>query len=484
MNAIIRSFSNRTLFQSVMLTVVAFLLINAGLALTASAGQAAKVAIEPGGILVTPMVPGVTFMMFRVADPQGLLIFDKSSNGIPIKWSPPAEAQEGTYTWEVRVGFGERNRTRDNGHQTDPPSMPWRQSGTVFIKGGGIVPPSLEETSILKNIFSVASAKFAKLMDLLVTSAYADVLHYDDVIITGSLGVGSDSADGQNFGFDTIQLKENNLRIYFDDTSNTSSFPSNDWRIIINDNTDGGASYFAIEDSTAGRVPFKIEAGAPANSLYIEDYGHIGIGTALPAVELHIADSDTPSVRLEQDQSGGWAPQTWDLAGNETNFFIRDVTNGSKLPFKIKPGAPTDSLFIKNDGKVGVGTGTPTEALHVEGNAYVSANLELGSSRAYKESIHPLGATEAIKTLMELQPVKYRYKSDPDEESLGFIAEDVPDLVATNNRKTLSPMDLVALLTRVLQEQEKVIEGLSQKVIDLEKEIKFGAQDTSYGKDL
>ena len=37
---------------------------------------------------------------------------------------------------------------------------------------------------------------------------------------------------------------------------------------------------------------------------------------------------------------------------------------------------------------------------------------------------------------------------------MGFIAEDVPDLVATKDRKGLSPMDIVAVLTKVLQEQQ------------------------------
>jgi len=83
-------------------------------------------------------------------------------------------------------------------------------------------------------------------------------------------------------------------------------------------------------------------------------------------VELHIVDGDSPTVRLEQDGSSGWTPQTWDLVGNETNFFIRDVTNGSKLFFRVQPGAPSDALTIKNDGKIGMGTWTPAAKLEVE----------------------------------------------------------------------------------------------------------------------
>jgi len=484
----IRLFSSQKLvLQNLLPAVLAILLTCLGLTTTGSAGQVADVTVGSGGIQVTAATSEVTYMMLRVADPQGEVISEQSTNGSPIKWSPPEGAQDGIYTYEVRVGFGVRNRTRDEAQQPAQDIRPWRQSGTVFVTGGAILPPSETETGLLEDIFSVASAAFAKLMDLLVPPAYADVVHPDDVIIQGSLGVGSDSVNGQNFGFDTIILRENNLRFFFDDTSSTSSFPRNDWRIIINDSTNGGASYFAIEDSTAGRVPFKIEAGAPANSLYIEDYGRIGIGTALPAMELHIADSDTPSVRLEQDWTGGWTPQTWDVAGNESNFFIRDATNGSKLPFRIQPNTPDNTLCLRNIegvGRVGIGTWEPQEKLHVEGNAFILGNLEVGSSREYKENIRTLQAKEAIDVLRDLRPVRFNYKIDPNEESIGFIAEEVPDLVATNSRKSLSTMDVVAVLAKVTQEQQKVIEQLSHKIVALEKELKAVSRGNSSGNAL
>jgi len=48
---------------------------------------------------------------------------------------------------------------------------------------------------------------------------------------------------------------------------------------------------------------------------------------------------------------------------------------------------------------------------------------------------------------------------------VGFIAEDVPDLVATEDRKG---MDVVAVLTKVVQDQQKTIEEFSRKVSALE----------------
>ena len=72
-----------------------------------------------------------------------------------------------------------------------------------------------------------------------------------------------------------------------------------------------------------------------------------------------------PTLRLEQDGSSGFSPQTWDVAGNEANFFIRDATNGSKLPFRIRPNAPTDSIYVAADGNIGLGTASPDEALDI-----------------------------------------------------------------------------------------------------------------------
>ena len=76
-------------------------------------------------------------------------------------------------------------------------------------------------------------------------------------------------------------------------------------------------------------------------------------------LDLHARTGNTPGLRLEQDNSGGFTAQTWDMAANEANFFIRDVTGGSRLPFRIRPGAPTSSIDIAASGNVGIGTGAP-----------------------------------------------------------------------------------------------------------------------------
>ena len=68
-----------------------------------------------------------------------------------------------------------------------------------------------------------------------------------------------------------------------------------------------------------------------------------------------------------------------------------------------------------------------------------------------------------------LNPVTFEYKAEPNETYAGFIAEDVPELVATNNRKNLVSMDIVAVLTKVLQQQQKTIKALGDRIQKLEK---------------
>jgi hypothetical protein len=92
----------------------------------------------------------------------------------------------------------------------------------------------------------------------------------------------------------------------------------------------------------------------------------VGFRTSTPVLDLHVATSNTPALRLEQNNSGGFTAQTWDIAGNEANFFVRDVTGGSRLPFRIRPGAPTSSIDISASGKVGIGTASPTQELTVK----------------------------------------------------------------------------------------------------------------------
>jgi len=197
-----------------------------------------------------------------------------------------------------------------------------------------------------------------------------DFVIADDLIVQGSACVGLDCVNGEVFGFDTIRLKENNTRIQFDDTSG-AGFPTNNWQIRANSSAGGGESFLGFLDqgaagnSESGTLVFMVSAGAPANSLKVDSTGRVGLRTATPVLDIHTNTGNTPAIRLEQNNGSGFTAQTWDVASNEANFFVRDVTSGSRLPFRIRPGAPTSSIDIAANGFVGIGTASPQKPLHV-----------------------------------------------------------------------------------------------------------------------
>jgi hypothetical protein len=62
-------------------------------------------------------------------------------------------------------------------------------------------------------------------------------------------------------------------------------------------------------------------------------------------------------------------------------------------------------------------------------------------------------------------------KANKTDQHVGFIAEDVPDLVATPDRKGMSAMDVTAVLTKVVQEQQNLIQEYKKIISDLQERM-------------
>ena len=310
--------------------------------------------------------------VLTVSVPDGSVVRSEFAAGTAPTFSAfgadGATRPEGVYNWELRLEpvvpadvqrklAGARARGDEAAAQriqrANGLDRTLVQAGSFSLRDGSFVADDLVEPRS-----PAAASKLGS-----VTAA--DQVIPDDLIVQGSECVGLDCVNNENFGFDTIRLKENNLRIHFDDTSTQAGFPANDWRLIANDSASGGSSKFSIEDSTSAKTPFTITAGAATNSIFVDSTGRVGLRTSTPVLDLHINTSNTPAIRLEQNNSGGFTAQTWDIGANEANFFVRDVTGGSRLPFRIRPGAPTSSIDISADGDVGIGTASPTAKVHV-----------------------------------------------------------------------------------------------------------------------
>jgi len=225
----------------------------------------------------------------------------------------------------------------------------------------------------------------------------------------------------------------------------------------------------------------------------VQDGGNVGIGTNAPAAKLHVAGSaqfdgnvsfltgimslgetkgTLPTDTVPKGSTGGWLVDSGETYVNiQDNLVVRqDAVFSDDIFVLDKVDAAqiyTKSLNVNGHEIV---KNLMADALQMASGARVTAGGVWvdASSRDLKENVQSLSLSDALNVLKGLNPVTYNYKVDKDEQYVGFIAEDVPALVAQSDRRNLSPMDLVAVLTRVVQDQQKEIEILKKKIFELD----------------
>ncbi|HEY4640805.1 MAG TPA: tail fiber domain-containing protein [Thermoanaerobaculia bacterium] len=319
------------------------------------------------------------------------------------------------------------------------------QSGSFAIMKGAILSPNRPEKPRMK--------------------VAPDTFFSDFVSAAGGLCGGADCTSTEVMGLATIKGKANNVRLKFEDTSTSAGFPTTDWQISANDTFSGGLNKLFVEDLTAATTPFTIEGAAPTNTLYVDSTGRVGIRTSTPGKTLHLADSVVPTIRMENTTS---PLENWDISASNSNFIVRDV-NHEGDPFIIRVTAPTNTLVLDSTGRIGLGVASPLYQIHHSSGARLDTGVWVdASSRKVKQDIHALDSKSAFDALQALQPVTFEYKANPSDTHVGFIAEDVPELVATPDRTGIAPMDIVGVLTKVVKEQQKTIEELRTRLDRLE----------------
>lgn len=143
-------------------------------------------------------------------------------------------------------------------------------------------------------------------------------------------------------------------------------------------------------------------------------------------------------------------------------FFAGDTVNDS-TPF-----------VINNIGRVGIGTTSPAEKLHINGNVQADAFL-YASDKNLKTDIQPLFSKDALEKILNLQGVSFKWKKD-GTSSIGVIAQDlekvVPELVSTDPNtelKSVQYANLAALLIEAVKEQQQQIKRLEAEIEELKK---------------
>lgn len=155
----------------------------------------------------------------------------------------------------------------------------------------GIPSPALGlmvfQTDGLSGFYYHNGSQWVLLGDEITQVGVANIF-FEDVVVDGSLCIGTDCNSTESFGFATIKLKENNTRIEFRDTSTDPGDPDNDWMLEANESPNGGLNAFFLTDLTNNQRPFLVSANAGNNAFYVDADGDAGIGLNNPMHKLHV----------------------------------------------------------------------------------------------------------------------------------------------------------------------------------------------------
>ncbi|MEZ6064282.1 MAG: tail fiber domain-containing protein [Planctomycetaceae bacterium] len=273
--------------------------------------------------------------------------------------------------------------------------------------------------------------------------------------------------------------------VNFDDTDVAGS----DWTLF------GDTLGFDVVDETTGNLVFSINpGGAPNGSLFINANGNVGVGSISPIdtqadFPLHVVRLSPVPTRIAQFTET--KPNGTSVVGFENNAPVstanqcgfdfalqssttqrvagrfvcsvldtNDPTRTGIFQFRVaNGGALTESMRITGN-RVSIGTSNASDLLRVGNATCNGTTFNNACSRKLKQDIIELSSDAAKNAVMSLAPVTYAYKQEPGDLRVGFIAEDAPELVAMPDHETLSSMDIVAALTKVVQDQERELETL------------------------
>jgi len=250
---------------------------------------------------------------------------------------------------------------------------------------------------------------------------------------------------------------------------------------------DGSANpVFTVDDTGTTSI-----SGTDANNAFqYKIIGHTG-GSSHTQTATDLADSRltvmaaeaadfAPRLQMTGPQDVATAVQGWmifDYGSGiynlpDARFVLRhfDGTGKDGYAYIMQAvGRQSVSFPVSN---VGIGTTTPTHLIELAGGAYSDgATWVNASSRALKKDIKEVSAEEALQTVESLKPVSFVYKEGNQDMHVGFIAEDVPEMVATDDRKGLESMDIAAVLTKVVQEQQRMLKEQQETMKQLQGKI-------------
>ena len=309
-----------------------------------------------------------------ISGPGGLYWTRSLEPGDPVLFEPvDAKGQglpDGSYVYELRA------TPRRNGTKRLPLVEELVQSGSFAVQEGAllVLPPDRDSPT------PHGSREAA-------TYVQKDTIVSGDLIVDGNACIGEACASGD--GGPPLRLKAQSTQLLFQNVSQISH--SRDWALQANDFI-GGSDRFFLLDVDAATVPFAVHGAAPDSSLVISSSGRVGVGTVTPATQLDVKVSaaGAATARLQNTSSTGYSGTEYlDNSGNVDLFFGVDNANSTTRLNSVNNNPialftnSTERMRVTSGGDIGIGTTSPSGALHVVRNTApnVGTLLQLSNNK-------------------------------------------------------------------------------------------------------
>jgi len=481
-----------------------------------------------------PITAQVNNMSISIVSDDGGTSISTQTDGSDFVWSPgPADA-DGSYRYEVTVAAGDEEAGTDEASRTfgeftvsngmvyaAQPEPENQVDDPVDQQGTWEAPGVVEQVAVylLDMLVPEAAAADSTITDVSPQLNFVDTSPSTcgafiqpscptDIQLEANSGSDFYMQEGTSSTFFRYYGSSNDIALlgsdfYFDTSPvrlgiGTTAPPEEisvvgaDPTISLNDtagvtweiNSNPNSTTFDIANITAGNSILGIASSAPANSVYIASAG-VGIGTSSIGSQLEVAGDIRAS--FSGGNSGGdgltklvrMNANNTDLAkSSDVGFELSNAKLGFSWAFRTfegpqgfaatKQGSGGSELTIENP------TSDYTKVVLKLGSGATNTNGQWinASSRAYKDNIHELSAADAIKALEELTPVTYTFKNDASKDlNVGFIAEETPELISIPERNGLNPLEVVAMLTKVVKEQQKALQDQEQTMADYQQAL-------------
>jgi len=161
-----------------------------------------------------------------------------------------------------------------------------------------------------------------------------------------------------------------------------------------------------------------------------------------------------------------------------------DTINAKIEMFGAAPGTEASIVLVSDNsgGKVGINTDAPAAALDVVGDICVTGTVGACSDERYKKNIETI--TNALALIEKMRGVNFNWRTDEfadkkfsDAEQVGFIAQELkevlPELVSqgSDGFYSVDYSRLTPVLVEAVKEQQKKIESLDSKLVELQREM-------------